>query len=151
MPDRPSIEFRTGIGDKLQYANRWLRVAARQGARVRVVGPARSLSALSQLLWTSDREDFLPHAWSVQDSALPGIARTAIWLGEGAVAGSPPSHWLNIGDDLPADLAGCDRLVELVATTPEEVSAGRQRWAGYRRLGLDPRHLGSGGDEGSSA
>ena len=66
----------------------------------------------------------------------------------GPVAGPAPSQWLNIGDDLPADLAGCERLVELVAGTDDEVAAGRRRWAGYRRQGLEPRHHDSGGDDG---
>lgn len=151
MPDRPLIEFRTGIGNKLQYANGWLRAAARRGVRVRVVGPAPSLSALSQVLWTAGREDFLPHAWSGQDEALPGIARTTVWLGGGPVAGPAPSQWLNIGDDMPGDLAGCERLVELVASTDDEVAAGRRRWAGYRRQGIEPRHHEAAGDDGPAA
>lgn len=148
MADGPLIEFRTGIGNKLQYASGWLRAATRRGVRVRVIGSAATLSALSQLLWTADREGFLPHAWSGPDSALPGIARTTIWLGGGQVAGPSPGQWLNVGEDVPDDLTGCERVVELVAATDDEKAAGRRRWSAYRRQGVEPRHRESGGEDG---
>ena len=147
MREVPQVDFRSGIQDPLAYAGVWLRKAYAQRARVRVIGPAVALSALSQQLWVADKEGFLPHALAGVDPKRPGIGRTAIWLGTGPVAGNPPSLLLNLGSPVPDDWATYRRIVEIVGADEERVQAGRDRWAGYRRLGLEPRHRTGASDD----
>ena len=136
-----SVEFRTGIRDKLAYAQRWLRMAFERGARVRVLGSEADLRSLSQQLWVVDKESFLAHAWAgTAAAATPGLARTTIWLGAGAVAGPAPELLLNLERALPASWQDCQRIIEVVGVDEAEVQAGRERWAAYRRQGLEPAH-----------
>jgi DNA polymerase-3 subunit chi len=88
----------------------------------------------------SDKESFLAHAMAGTDHARAGMSCTLIWLGSGAVAGSPPVLLLNIGAAMPDDWACCERIVELVSRDEEDAQAGRQRWARYGQLGLQPVH-----------
>ncbi|MBL8331272.1 MAG: DNA polymerase III subunit chi [Rubrivivax sp.] len=139
------VEFRSGLDDRLGYALRWLRRQQASGVRVRVRGAPGELQALSQQLWVADREGFVAHAIAGR-ADTPGLARTALWLGDGAVAGAEPSVWLNLGSgevpltdltDLPAPVA---RIIELVGRSDPEVESGRQRWSACKRQGLAPLH-----------
>lgn len=142
MAEAATVEFRTGVRDKRGYALRWLQMAAQRGARVRVLGSPAELQALSQLLWVADKESFLPHALTLGAAppAGPGLQRTRLWLGAGPVAGDEPRLLLNLGPELPARTQGYERIIDVVSTDEAEVQAGRERWAGYKRLGLNPAH-----------
>ena len=140
------IEFRTGIRDKLGYVARWLAVAVSRGARVRVLGDARDLQTLSQLLWTSDKESFVPHllclpaAHEAGPHALPSqpYARTPVWLGPGRPQTQEPGLLVNLGHAVVQDPGPYQRVVEVVSLNEDDLQAGRRRWAEYRRLGLEP-------------
>jgi DNA polymerase III subunit chi len=148
----PAVEFRTGIRDKLGYVTRWLAVAVRHGGRVRVLAEPPDLSKLSQMLWTGDRESFLPHVICHPDQPLAAAgsasqslcSRTAIWLGGGATGAAEPELLLNMAARLPDEVTGYGRVIDLVGTSEAEVVAGRQRWAGYRQRGLVPVHRAPG-------
>jgi DNA polymerase-3 subunit chi len=136
-----AVEFRTGVRDKLGYAARWLAVAYRRGARVRVIGEEADLRRLSQLLWVSDKESFVAHAFcDGLGELVPGLERTPIWLGPGRIAGAEPALLLNVGAPVPEGVASYERVVEVVSTEPADTQAGRERWARYRREGLQPAH-----------
>ena len=142
MAEVTAVEFRTGVRDKRGYALRWLRLAARRGARVRVLGSPTELQALSQLLWVADKESFLPHAMAMAGTVPSGqgLQRTPLWLGAGPVAGDEPPLLLNLGQELPTRTQGYERIIDVVSTEEDEVRAGRERWAAYKRLGLSPAH-----------
>jgi DNA polymerase III subunit chi len=141
VSQRPTVEFRTGIRDKVGYAHRWLRLAIERGARVRVLAGEGELRALGQALWVADKESFLPHAFAgAKSAAAAGLERTRIWLGPGAVAGAEPELLLNLGSTLPLEPLGYLRIIEVVSVDDAEVQAGRDRWAAYRKLGLEPAH-----------
>lgn len=142
MAELPVIEFRTGVADPLGYAARWLKVAVARGTRVRVLGAPERLQALDQLLWTADKEGFLPHVRAGQAAAArPGHGITPVWLGEGSVAGPEPELVLSLGGDtLPARIGTYRRIVEVVGSDAADAQDGRQRWQAYRRAGFEPAH-----------
>ena len=134
------VEFRTGVDDKLAYAVRWLRLAAARGARARVIGPSELLQALDRALWVDLPGDFVPHAWARQAGRTPGLDRTPLWLGDGALGAPEPGLLLNLGAEIPAELAPYERVIEIVATDPADAQAGRRRWKTYVERGLAPAH-----------
>lgn len=143
-PALPAVEFLSQVRDATAAAAAWLRGPQAQGRRVRVTGEPSQLQRLSLLLWTQDREGFLPH-WSTPPAGSPaptepGIARTPIWLGDGPVAGAEPDCLLNLGPGMPAEPARLARIVEIVTTDDEGRQAGRTRWAAYRAMGITPAH-----------
>jgi DNA polymerase-3 subunit chi len=137
----PEIEFRTGLSDKLAYALRWLRVAAARGARTRVIGPPADLQVLDRALWVQDPDDFVPHLLLTGNALPVGCERTLIWLGDGELPSPAPSLLLNLGAEPPLDLAGVERIVELVGADEGDTLAGRQRWKLYVERSLAPHHL----------
>lgn len=145
------VEFRTGVADPLAYAARWLGMAWQRGARVRVLGAPEELQALDQRLWVADKEGFLPHAFSGPAARRPGMERTTIWLGEGDIAGEAPRMLLNLGLECPPAPQDYERVVEVVGQDELRKQAARQRWAQYRRLGLEPSHDSGPADEAAMA
>lgn len=135
---RTAVDFRTDIGAPLDYARRWLAKAVIRRVRVRVIGPAEDLALLDQLLWEADKEGFVPHGRAGAVPRGPGLERTPVWLGQGEVAGEPPTMLLNLGADIPADVTHYERVVEVVADDPDRRQRSRERWVQYRQLGLDP-------------
>lgn len=132
------VEFHTGLAEPLDHAARLLRKAVRQGGRVCLATP--QLDALARHLWSAEPRDFFAHA-------RPGVAaavwrRSAVWLlpsFDEAVDGmARPAVWVNLGARAPEQVAGCDRLIELVAADAEAAEAGRLRWRQYKAGGLTP-------------
>ena len=137
------VEFHTGITNPVEFACRLLRKAVRRGVRVRVTAPADTLDALDHALWVFDERDFVPHV-RVPGASAATAARTPIWLVpalQAAVGDAPtPAVLLNLGADAPEDLAGLDRLIEIVSANPDEVARGRSRWRAYTARGLGMTH-----------
>ena len=137
------VEFHTGVADPVLFACRLLRKAVRRGTRVSVIAPDVILNTLDRALWTFDERDFLAHV------RLPGAspalaARTPIWLlpSPKIAAGDvhAPTVLLNLGADIPEDLTGLDRLIEVVSADPDEAASGRSRWRAYKARGLAITH-----------
>ena len=137
------VEFHTGVVDPLGFACRLLRKALRQGVRVRIIAPADALDALDRALWAFDERDFVPHV-RVPGAPAATAARTPIWLVStvSAAAGHAPAPavLLNLGADAPDELAGLDRLIEIVSADPDEAARGRSRWRAYKARGLGITH-----------
>lgn len=134
------VEFHTGVPDKLGFACRLLRKAYRKGARLTVGVPADLIAALDRDLWTFEERDFVPHLriGAGTDPAL--AARTPIWLVDALPAAGAPPVLVNLGLEVPADLAPFSRVIEVVSREPGDEAAGRQRWRTYRALGLQVTH-----------
>lgn len=137
------VEFHTGVADRVGFACRLLRKAARQGARVLVTAPEPVLAELDRALWTFDERDFVPHV-RVPGARAAVAARTPLWLAAATGLPGAPRLVLNLGAEAPADLSALDRLIEVVATEPDEVDAGRQRWRHYKAAGLAIKHHNAG-------
>ncbi len=142
------VEFHTGVSDPQTFTCRLLRKAWRQGVRVQVTAPAETLDALDRQLWAFDERDFVPHARL--PAASPALReRSPIWLTPEVVGGRAPRVVVNLDEQAPTDLAGLDRLIEVVSTDAEQADRGRQRWRAYKALGLSIKHHGEpGADRG---
>ena len=142
----PTINFHTGVADKIGYACRLLRKASRQAVRVRVIGDAAELDLLDKALWTFDAHDFVPHLrWHAGTAVAPAMRRTTIWLTPDALAWpddvEPPAVLVNLGDDTLLDLAAFERVIEIVSTDQHERRAGRARWRRYEAAGHPIQHF----------
>ena len=143
-----SVAFHTGVPEPLDYAYRLLRKAVGQGAQVTVVAPAAQLQALEAQLWAAEPSSFFSHvtvanqAGAEDGAALPEPVRwAAIWLAPEDQARS----WarpvlLNLGITIPACIAGCVRLIEVVSTDEIQRQQAKQRWRTYQSWGLQPLH-----------
>lgn len=140
------VAFHTGLADKLGYTCRLLRKACRQGRRVEVRGEGEQLARLDPLLWTFDPSEFLPHVRLRAGQPIsPELARTPVWLVDGARPDVKAPVLVNLGPEPAADFARFERVVELVGTEDLERREGRQRWRYYEGQGLKPEHVGTPG------
>lgn len=146
---RPKVEFHTGVADESGFACRLLRKAYHVGARVLVRGPAPLLQRLDRELWTFAEREFIPHLRFSAASGAPAQARrTPIWLVDDAVPPGHPSLLVNLDAEVPAQLQGFERIIEVVGLDAEVVRRGRIRWRAYEACGLRPVHHVAGGGGG---
>lgn len=134
-----SVEFHTGVADKLGYVCRLLRKAYRAGKPVVVAGAPDQLARLDSLLWTFETGDFIPHV-RLRAGQAPGpqALRTPIWLADAPDEAAPREVLVNLGPDLAAGYPRYPRVIEIVAEPADDVQAGRQRWRQYLAAGLAP-------------
>ncbi len=134
-----TVEFHSGVADKLGYTCRLLRKAYRAGNRVVVAGAADQLARLDGLLWTFETGEFIPHA-RLRAGQVPGpqALRAPIWLADAPGETAPREVLVNLGPDLAAGYQRYPRVIEIVAEPADDVLAGRQRWRQYQAAGLTP-------------
>ena len=134
-----TVEFHTGVADKLGYTCRLLRKAYRAGNQVVVAGAPDELARLDSLLWTFETGEFIPHT-RLRAGQAPGpqALRTPIWLADAPADTAPRDVLVNLGPDLAAGYPRYPRVIEIVAEPPDDVLAGRQRWRQYLAAGLAP-------------
>ena len=134
-----SIEFHSGVADKLGFTCRLLRKAYRAGNQVVVAGAPEQLARLDSLLWTFETGEFIPHA-RLRAGQAPGpqALRAPIWLADAPGETAPREVLVNLGPGLAAGYQRYPRVIEIVAEPAEDVQAGRQRWRQYLVQGLKP-------------
>ena len=134
-----SVDFYTGVADKLGFTCRLVRKVLRQGQRVAVTGSADQLAQLDALLWRFEADEFVPH-WRVRSGmALPAlVSRTPVVLVDDWHDGGHGEVLINLGPAPVAAIDAFDRLLEVVATSPDEVQQGRLRWRAYINSGVKP-------------
>lgn len=143
------LDFHSGLVDKLGHACRLARKAWRGGHRVAITGAAAELARLDQLLWTFDPGSFVPHArLRPEELPSPSLARTPIWLVERPLDGPRCTVLINLGPEAVEDLAPWAKVVELVASSDDEVASGRARWRFYKVAGHAPRNHALDADAG---
>ena len=139
-----SVDFHTGVPDKLAYTCRLLRKAYRAGNRVLVAGAPEQLNRLDSLLWTFDVGEFIPHGRLRAGQELPAaLVRTPVWLvdldGQVVTPALVADVLVNLGPGLPPGYARFARVIEIVGDAPaDDVAAGRQRWRQYVAAGHPP-------------
>jgi len=135
-----TVDFHTGLADKLAYACRLVRKAWRSGHQVVVTGPSGELARLDQLLWTFEPGEFIPHLRLRAGEAVPArLARTPVWLAERPADAARQDVLVNLGPGAAQDSSGFARVIELVGADEADAAAGRQRWRQYRAAGREPR------------
>ena len=89
---------------------------------------------LDTLLWTFRDISFLPHAAIDAAEDLEGYPVIIGWAGE-----TPPARrvFINLSGTAPADVAGCERIVEVVPSDPDARRQARARYKDYRDKGLE--------------
>ncbi|MDB5819713.1 MAG: polymerase subunit chi [Rhizobacter sp.] len=131
------VMFHFSVADKMGYACRLLRKAARTGAKVAVTGPPDMLSRLDRELWTFDAGDFVPHAVLPDPVAAleARVRRAPIWLAKRPI--DAPSHdvLVNLGESVCEGFESFRRLIEVVSLDAADRSAARQRWKHYADRG----------------
>ena len=104
------------------------------GARVAVIAEPLVLNELDQLLWSFSPSEFVPHALVSADSDHD-LTLTPVLLIERLSACGHQDILVNLGQEVPAQFEGFERLIEVVADDQEAVLAGRQRWRHYATRG----------------
>jgi DNA polymerase-3 subunit chi len=139
----PTVDFHTGLTDKLGYACRLLRKVLHNGKTVVVTGAPAELARLDPLLWTFEPGEFIAHVRLRSGESPPErLARTPVWLAERPGDAPGREVLVNLGP-APAtatEAMAFDRVLELVGSDDTEVAAGRQRWRAYRLQGIEPRN-----------
>ena len=138
-----TVAFHTAVADKLGYTCRLVRKAWRSGQRVVVTGSTEQLASLDSLLWTFDKDEFLPHARLLAGRPLADhLGRTPVLLADVAAdvaaEAGPAEVLINLG---PAPVEGAlayAKVFEVVADSADEIQSGRQRWRGYLAAGITP-------------
>lgn len=133
-----SIDFRSNIADKPGYACLLVRKAYQVGNRVVLLADdERQLAAMDELLWTFSATGFLPHVPA--GDALASVTPIVLTCDEGAEL-PHRDVLINMSRRIPAGFASFQRVIELVSADADDVTAGRQRFAAYKKQGLDIRH-----------
>jgi len=140
------VEFHTGVADPLVFACRLIRKALRSGARLTVTAPSERLAALDQALWTFDAGSFVPHV-RVPGADRSLLARTPVWLVQGAMPDDAPALLLNLGGPAPQSADRFARVIEIVADDEHDAREARERWRHYEQWGVAPRHHRAGSSE----
>lgn len=131
------VDFHTNLQDKLGYTCRLVRKAYAAGGKVVVLAEdAAQAARFDEALWTFSDTDFVPHV--VQGHAL--APRTPVIV---SVAGNdlPQAGMLvNLTREMPVEPGRFARVFEMVGRDEDDVSAGRARYAAYKREGFALEH-----------
>jgi len=146
------IDFHSHVSDKLQYCCRLSRKilasAHPQGLprTIVITGNEQDLKGLDDLLWTFSKTDFLTQAWLHQEGAHETPILLVHHLSEldnQALAHQDILIYLHMEapQGLDALLERFPRWIEVVTTQENELTAGRERFKGYRALGHELHHF----------
>lgn len=135
------VEFHFNVPDRLGYACRLLRKAARQRVGVAVSGVPAVLDSFDRLLWAFTESDFVAHLRVPAGAAPPPLRlrRTPVWLVDHAGQAGHLPVLLNLGDEAETGLGSFERLIEIVSTEQRDRDLGRLRWRHYASRGYSIR------------
>jgi DNA polymerase-3 subunit chi len=130
------ITFHFNVAERMPYACRLLRKAARQGANVAVTGAGDTLSRLDRELWSFDPVSFVPHVRLRTGAPVPDRLRpTKVWLVEDALAAPHHDVLVNLGAGSPVGFESYSKLIEIVTAAEADRAAARVRWKHYANRG----------------
>jgi DNA polymerase-3 subunit chi len=134
------LSFHFHAPNKLTYACKLLRKAARSGVRTVVVAPEDFLTRLDRELWTFSPVDFVSHvradlADKENPQSLLALNRSAVLLCSQVDQSNCTELLVNLGADVPDGFDRFARLIDVVGQGDAEVQTGRQRWKHYKALG----------------
>jgi DNA polymerase-3 subunit chi len=130
------ISFRFNVGDRIDYACRYLRKAVALGSRAVATGPSAVLAQLDRALWTFEATEFVPHLLLRRGEApAPRLAASPVWLLEEPAAAAHHEVLVNLGELPPPGFESFSRLIEIVATDDADRAAARLRWRHYQARG----------------
>lgn len=136
------VSFYSDAAEPLHYACRLIRRAAVSGKPIGVCVPSSSAARLDELLWSFEATEFIPHRrWDGAAAPFPG----EVLLVENAADLPHRGVVLNLGDDMPGDAIGFERVLEVIGKDPGRVEAGRVRYRAYQQLGARLDHYSAAG------
>ena len=139
------VSFYSDAAEPLRFACRLLRRALASGKPVGVCVAPAQVAALDALLWSFDAAEFIPHRrWDGQDSLRPPAPGEVLLVSDAALL-PHRGLLLNLGDAMPADALGFERVLEVVGREPELVRAGRARYRTYQQGGATLDHYSASG------
>jgi DNA polymerase III subunit chi len=130
-----NVKFYFNAADKLGYACRMLRKAARSDMKVAVTAEPSLLRELDTLLWTFEPIEFVPHCAAGAPPAV--LDATPIVLCEAARAAPHHELLVNLGASVPEGFERFERLFEVVSQEDDDRQIGRKRWQHYKSRGYE--------------
>jgi DNA polymerase III subunit chi len=125
------IDFHTNVGDTLAYACRLARKAYAGGNALVVLAEPRRLAEFDEQLWTFQPLEFVPHCMAKS----PLAQETPVVLASNLDDAPHHQVLVNLGAPVPAQFARFERLIEIVGSEEDELTAGRERFRFYRDRG----------------
>ena len=145
-----TVEFHTGMADKIGFACRLLRKAYAKGAQVAVTGAPELLRQLDEALWLFEPQQFVPHVrLKAGQAPAARLARTPLWLLDPGATAPHQEVLVNLGPELPAEPQAFRRVIELVGAQSDDRDAGRRRWRAYEAAGAQIVHHAPGAAAGA--
>ncbi len=118
---------------RYQYVCKLVEKIYRSGSQVLIITDSNALSRrLDDLLWTFRPGSFIPHqhcSGPVFDSDTP------VLITEKPSPVSNIVNFLNLSETIPDDLAGVERVLEVLYDDATNKQAGRQKYRNYQQLG----------------
>lgn len=134
-----SVEFHFNAPALVPYACRLLRKIHGRGLRTQVVGSSTTLHLLDEALWTFSSLDFVPHC--LNDAPAPLREASRVLLAPAVQTDWPREVLVNLGETVPPDFEGFERIIDVVTVDDLHRAQGRERWRHYSSLGHSPlRH-----------
>ena len=131
------VAFHFNAPDRVGYACRLLRKAYLKGARVLVLVDERERAALDAALWTTVVGEFLPHSGPNDPPHVQ--ARSPIHLASELSSSNGATVLVNLRADIPPGHERFARVIEVVTNDERDRSQARERWKGYKALGIEPQ------------
>ena len=130
--DMQQIDFHFNVGNRLQYACRFVKKVWKMGRSIAVWSsdPAR-LADFDRRLWAFEDLAFIPHAMAGGEDA----EEARVILGADAAALPGSDVLLLLDEQTPPQFEQLferfDRVVDIVSSIPEETAAARLRYKAY--------------------
>ena len=131
------VDFHFNAPEKVPYVCRLLRKATGQGRKVGVLADQDTCHLLSQALWNLNAPDFVTHC-ALTDPVHLLAHSSVIFSSDWALLmqQSQLDVHLNMNDLAPENIAGVNRLIEVVGPEERDKVSARQRWKQYTQLGF---------------
>jgi DNA polymerase III subunit chi len=128
------IFFFHSATDRVQLAVEWLASIFVERQGVVVFAPRREIAdRLDRLLWQQPATGFLPHC--AADSPL--ATETPILIANRLDVVAQTQRLVNLSDEIPAEFARFEELVEIVSNDDTDKLPARDRYRFYRERGYE--------------
>ena len=132
------VDFHTGVDQPLHYCARLVRKAMQRQQALVLLCRADQVAELESVVLSLEPETLLPLC---HDQAIESVmSRSQVVIAQDAQK-VPARGWLvNLTQDWPDGFESFEKVIEVVDTETEAVTAGRQRWGQYKTKGYPLSH-----------
>lgn len=130
------VDFYHDADDRLAVAARLAQKGVAAGKRLLISAPdANTASQIDRILWTFAPQSFVAHA--SEGSPLTDESPVVITQKFPGNATSTFGILINLDQDLPADISGFERVIEIVSRDETDKGYARLRYKAYRELSCE--------------